>query len=69
MKSQNKQILAYLKRGKSLTAIQALDKFECFRLAARINDLKHEGHNIKSIMVSKDGKRFAKYLLSTQEGE
>lgn len=66
MKSQSQQILAYLKKGKSLTAIEALDKFGCFRLAARINDLKHQGHNIKSIMVSKDGKRFAKYIMEAK---
>ena len=63
MKSQNEKILAYLKRGNGITAIQALTKFGCFRLAARISNLRNEGNNIKTVMVHKSGKTFAKYVL------
>lgn len=48
METQNKQILDYLKSGKSITAIDALNKFKCFRLASRIADLKGLGYNIES---------------------
>ena len=44
--SQNKQIADYLNKGKKLTPIDALNKFGCFRLAARIADLRNEGMNI-----------------------
>ena len=37
--SQNKQILEYLEQGNTLTALEALEKFDCFRLASRINQL------------------------------
>jgi hypothetical protein len=48
MKTQNEQILSYLEKGKSLTALDALKQFGCFRLAARIADLKQMGKNIVS---------------------
>jgi len=38
--SQTADILRYLRAGESLTALQALDMFGCFRLAARIDDAK-----------------------------
>ena len=38
MKSQNERILAHLKKGKKITPLDALEKFGCFRLAARISD-------------------------------
>jgi hypothetical protein len=39
-KSQNERILAYLKTGKTLTPLNAFRMFGCFRLAARIWDLR-----------------------------
>ena len=64
MKSQKAQILTALKRGRKLTAIDALSEFGCFRLAARINDLLDDGHNVISTMVkSANGKRFAEYRM------
>ena len=61
MKSQNKQIRKYLKAGHSITALSALHLFGCFRLSARIYDLKKQGMDIKSELIYKDGKRFAEY--------
>ncbi len=63
MKSQNEQIKNHLQSGKTLTALQALRKFNCLRLSGRIYDLTHEGLNIKSEMVSVQGKRIARYSL------
>lgn len=45
-KSQKSQILAYLLTGKSLTQMEALHMFGCFRLASRINDLRNDGWGI-----------------------
>lgn len=61
--TQNQQIKSYLKKGKSITPIQALNKFGCFRLAARISDLRNDGLNIATKIVTKDGKTFASYRL------
>ena len=41
--SQNDRILAYLKSGKSLTQRDAVKLFNCYRLSARIADLRKDG--------------------------
>ena len=38
--SQAKRILDYLLEGNTITPIEALDKFNCFRLGARIKDIE-----------------------------
>ena len=38
MESQNKLIKKHLEDGHTITAIEALEKFKCFRLASRISD-------------------------------
>ena len=62
--TQNQQILNYLKTGKSLSPIDALNKFGCFRLSGRIYDLKKEGHNIETNYVTdkKTKKTYAEYI-------
>ncbi len=65
MKTQNKQILHYLSKGKSLTPLDALRRFDCLRLAARIYDLRSAGHDIDNFLyTTKNGKRVSKYRLS-----
>jgi len=61
--SQEKQILNYLKEGKTLTPIDALNKFDCFRLGARIWDLKKKGFIIEDI----GEKNFSEYKLILKE--
>lgn len=62
--TQAMQILAYLKTGRSLTQLDAYDRFDCTRLGARIFDLKQDGHNITSERVQvPSGKRVASYTL------
>jgi len=63
MTTQNQQIKAYLTKGKSLTPIDALNKFGCFRLSARIKNLRDEGLNIVTKFVTKEGKTFACYSV------
>ena len=63
MKTQVQNILEYLKLGKALTPIEALNMFGCLRLAPRIFDLKQDGHNIGTDMITKDKKTFASYYL------
>ena len=63
MKTQKQQIQDHLSKGKAITPIEALNKFGCFRLAARIADLRNEGVNIATKNVTKEGKTFASYRL------
>jgi len=64
MKAQTSSILKSLEKGQKITPLNALEKFGCFRLSARINDLRNEGHHIVTKIVKKDGKRFAQYSLN-----
>ena len=61
-RTQNEQILAHLKRA-TITPLEALKLYGCFRLGARVWDLKQEGHVIRSRIVKISGKRVAQYLL------
>ena len=62
--SQNKQIADYLNKGKKLTTIDALNKFGCFRLAARIADLRNKGMNIVTNTIKLENKKqIAQYWL------
>ena len=62
--SQSAKVLYHLQNYGPLTAIEALELFACFRLAARINDLKQAGHDIQMEMKRvKNGKKIAVYSL------
>ena len=63
MRSQCNAIIDYLATGRSLTPLEALRRWGCFRLGARVWDLKRQGHRIHSSMVERAGKRFASYRL------
>lgn len=63
--SQMSDIKSYLLAGKSITQLEALGLFRCFRLAARIEQLRKAGMNIKTEMC-KDvtGKQYARYSVA-----
>lgn len=61
--AQKNHILKHLERYGSITPMTALDKYGCFRLAARVGELKDQGHEIVTEMVKKGQKRYAKYRL------
>lgn len=65
--SQEKRILQYLQSGACLTALQALERFQCLRLASRIASLRKAGYNIENLWEEHGGKRYAKYRLSHEE--
>ena len=74
--SQNRMILEYMKEYGSITPMEALDgeidlcKINCFRLAARIDELRREGHPIRTEMVhTTTGKMHAKYRLEPVQVE
>lgn len=61
--TQLAMIAAALKRGESLTPQDALSRFGCFRLAARIYDLRTEGMTIHTEMVDVGDSQVARYTL------
>jgi Helix-turn-helix domain len=61
--SQEDMILEYLRKGNSITPLEALNMFGCFRLGARIWDLKSKGHNIIEETVHDNGKHYGRYRL------
>ena len=63
MKTQKEQIKKYLLSRKTITPIQALNKFGCFRLAAVIYKLKNDGLKIVTEMEYNNNKQFARYRL------
>tara|TARA_R100000700_G_C3157713_1_gene134532 strand:+ start:910 stop:1176 length:267 start_codon:yes stop_codon:yes gene_type:complete len=66
--TQNQQILEYLQKGLSITPLEALEKFGCFRLGARIFNLRQSGYNIITEHITEKGKTFAKYSLIDNGG-
>ena len=70
-KSQNEQIIEYLLEGNEITPIDALNLFGCFRLGARIYDLREMGYPIemKARTTCTNGvhKRFAVYYIEPIE--
>ena len=62
--TQLANIRKHLQGGRSLTALDALNLYGCFRLSAHIHTLRHEeGMNISTEWATSNGKRFAKYTL------
>jgi hypothetical protein len=63
--NQTDQIAAYLERGKTLTSLSALRLFDCFRLSARIHDIRRErGLKIEAKPLRlTSGKTVAQYSL------
>jgi len=61
--SQADAILDYLLEGRTITALTAFRLFECFRLGARIHDLKRLGYEIESKRVKVNSKYVAEYKL------
>jgi hypothetical protein len=59
--STTKKIEAWLRRGCRLTPLQALEKWGCMRLAARIAELRKGGLAIVTTKITRNGKTFAQY--------
>jgi len=59
------QIKNVLDQGRHITPLDALNEFGCFRLAARIYDLKQDGYPVsKYTEVKSNGKRVTYYYKS-----
>ena len=67
--SQNNMIIRYLKTHKrGLTQADAVERFGCYRLSARISDLREMGYDISTTMETKKNRygtpvTYARYKL------
>lgn len=65
MPTQAEQILAALKQGRKITALDALNEFGCMRLGARVLELKDEGYVIEGERFkTPSGKNVKRYFLA-----
>ena len=51
--NQMQMILDYTRENGSISAMEAVEEFGCYRLSARIADLKQLGHSITGDTVTK----------------
>jgi Helix-turn-helix domain len=63
-RTQADRVLDWMATGKGITPLQALKRFGCLRLGARIHQLKKDGHRIRTDLVRKNGKTVAEYRLN-----
>lgn len=62
--TQSDMILDALESGMEIDPMFALKEFGCFRLAARINELRAAGYAIETLQRKTDsGKKYAGYVL------
>ena len=65
--SQKARIHEYMQQGNSITPLEALDKFGCFRLSERIREIERLGVPIvHGRHITPDGKRVGKYWIEKQ---
>lgn len=62
--TQSELILKHLQQGEPITALDALEYYKCFRLAARIHDLRKKGYKIISKKLTcGNGKHVSSYEM------
>lgn len=61
--SQEKQIINHLRQGKTLTALEALNLFNCWSLSQRITRLRRNWPIHTKMITTQSGKRIAEYEL------
>ncbi len=71
-RSQCAMILRYMEEHGSITQAEAVSELGCYRLGARIWDLRSRGHGIKRELVTKRNRHgnvcsFAQYSLIEEE--
>ena len=67
--SQKEKVLSHLREIGSITPLEAFNDYAIMRLTSRICELKDEGHDIKSELISsknrfKEKVTFSKYTLN-----
>lgn len=65
--AQEKKILEYMQAGNTLTPLEALYLFGCFRLGARVFELRKKYAIKTEMVIISPGKRVARYSLAEVE--
>ena len=63
MKQSQKLLIKPHLISKPISPLEALQEYGCFRLAARIAELREDGLNIETVQTKQNGKTFATYQL------
>lgn len=66
MLNQTESILNHLQNVGPITPLEALQLYGCFRLGARIWDLKQQGIDIVTEIVEANNKHFASYRINRE---
>ena len=61
--SQSAWIFTQLTNGRKLSAFEAAREIGCFRLAARVNDLRKKGVDVKTYIHRDGSKHWAIYYI------
>lgn len=70
--AQTRQILRHMEAGNAITGIEALDRFRCMRLPARVADLRKAGVPVQDAWdyeLDENGKvvrKWKKYFITRQ---
>lgn len=69
VRGQTKAIKEHLEAGHTLTNKEAVDLFGCYRLSARIKELRGAGMDIRTVMMEGETRygtptRYGKYMLA-----
>ena len=63
--SQKQEVLNHLKTGAHITPLEAIGLYGIYRLAARIFELRSEGHNITTdVQQDRRGRPYSRYRLA-----
>ena len=70
--SDKLRVLQHLQERGSITPLEAFDGFGCYRLGARIWELRRDGHDISTEIVQDvdrngEPKRYARYTLRSEK--
>lgn len=64
--TQKQQIMKALRNGETLSPLDALNRFGCFKLSTRIGEIERENHDIYIVrgwLETETGKRVRTYRL------
>jgi hypothetical protein len=65
--SQREAVYLYIQEHGSITQMEALMHLGCFRLSARILELREEGHDIATENERDNGKTYARYRYHSRK--
>jgi hypothetical protein len=66
-KTKIDRIRTHLATGRSITALEAISLYSCFRLASVIHDLRRSGYKISTLMkTDMNGTEYAEYRIIKQ---